>query len=154
SPIPHATSIKIESADKLAAACSCPTFTDGWEKFCHHAVALGLALRQQYRLGAEITTTQNPWVEEVGGASGRQRRYQVQQRGGTWVVSVFEPGTAVAQKRHSRGHEGLHPADKVIQHFLEQELDRTDEGAHELDDVAFAGMLYFARDAQVSIKGV
>jgi superfamily II DNA or RNA helicase len=153
-PLPHTTSIKIEAGDKLVAACSCPTFTDGWEKFCHHAVALGLALRQQYRMGAEITTTQNPWVEEVGGSSGRQRRYQVQQRSGTWVVNVFEPGTAVAQNRHARGREGLHPADKVIQHFLEQELDRTDEGAHELDDYAFAGLLYFARDAQVSLKGV
>ncbi len=151
-PIPHATTIKLEDR-KPAVACSCPTFTDGWEKFCHHAVALGLALRQQYRSGGEISTTQNPWVEQVGGESRAQRRYQLQQRGGTWLVTVFEAGTAVVQGR-GRLRDGMHPADRIIAHYLEQELDRTDDGAHEVDDAALAGILYFARDAQVSLKGV
>jgi superfamily II DNA or RNA helicase len=152
-PIPHTTTVKLEGK-KPAVHCTCPTFTDGWEKFCHHAVALCLALRQQYHSGAEITTSQNPWIEDVQGAGTKQQnRYQLQQRGGTWLVSVFEAGTAMAQQRH-RSREGMHPADKLIRFYLDQELDRTDDGAHELEDPALAGMLYFARDAQVSLKGV
>jgi len=152
--IPHNTTLKLE-AGKLAAQCSCPTFTDGWEKVCHHAVALSLALRKHYQSGSEITTTHNPWVENVDtAAASRLRRYQIEQTGGTWVVQVFQTGTATAQKR-MRSNEGvLHPADRFVAHYLDQEIERTEEGAHELEDTALAGMLYFARDAQVSLKGV
>src|SRR5690606_456210 len=104
-PIPHTTTLKLESA-KPVVHCTCPTFTDGWEKFCHHAVALAMALRKQYHSGSEITTTHNPWVEEVedSGAS-RQRRYQLEQRGGNWLVQVFQSGTAVTHNR-MRSSEG------------------------------------------------
>ena len=44
--------------------------------------------------------------------------------------------------------------DKLIQHFIDQEVDESEEGAHVLDDLALAGMLYFARYSSVSIKGV
>lgn len=152
-PVPHNTSLKLVGK-KLEAQCTCPTFTDGWEKICHHAVALGLTLREQYEKGAEITTTQNPWVVDVEQATGAsQRRYQIVHRGGSWFVTVFQAGTAVAARRRKAGREGLGPADKLIHHFLDQELDRTDDGAHELDEPALAGLLYFARHSQVSLKG-
>lgn len=152
---PHSTSIRLK-AGKANAECSCPTFTDGWEKFCHHAFALGLALRQQYRSGAEITTSQNPWVAEVGEGSGASsRRYQIQQRGGSWFVTVFAAGSATASaRRQTQGRQSLPPADKAINHYLEQEVDRDDNGAHELEDEPLAGLLYFARHSQVSLKGV
>jgi len=152
-PVPHSTSLKL-TGKFLEAQCTCPTFVDGWEKICHHAVALGLGLRDHYKRGAEITTTQNPWVVDVEQSSGAsQRRYQIVQRAGSWFVTVFQSGTAVGARRRASG-EGLSPADRMIQHYLEQELDRTDEGAHELEEPALAGLLYFARNAQVSLKGV
>ena len=154
-PLPHTTAIKLEGPGRLGAQCSCPTFTDGWERFCHHAVALGLALRQQYRSGGEITTTQNPWVADIGPeAAAAANRYTIAQRGGTWLVQVFQSGAAMESKRSRTGKEALAPADRLIRHFLAQEIDRNDDGAHELDDAALAGLLYFARYAQVSLKGV
>jgi hypothetical protein len=151
-PVPHTTTVKLEGKS-VAAHCTCPTFVDGWEKFCHHAVALCLALRQQYRSGAEITTTQNPWVEAVAGEGvKKQSRYQIQQQGGTWLVSSFESGTSMAEQR-VRTREGLHPADRLIQHYLDQEVDETDDGAHVLEDAALAGLLYFARDSSGQPQG-
>jgi len=155
SAVPHSTQIRLK-AGKLEAECSCPTFTDGWEKVCHHAVALGLALRQQYQSGAEITTTQNPWVADVGdGAGASTRRYQIQQRAGSWYVTVFAAGSAkAAAKRSTAGREVIPPADRQMNYYLEQEVDRDDDGAHELEDQSLAGLLYFARHSQVSLKGV
>jgi superfamily II DNA or RNA helicase len=152
-PVPYSTSLTLTAGGKkLEGHCSCPTFTDGWEKICHHAVALGLTLRRQYHAGGEITTTHNPWVAEVGGGQASGRRYQLQQRGGSWWLTVFEAGSAVAAKR--RAGSGARPADTLVDRFLEQELDQDDEGAHQIDDLAVAGILYFARFAQVSLKGV
>ena len=152
-PVPHATSLKLVGKT-LEAHCTCPTFTDGWEKICHHAVALGMTLRQQYQQGAEITTTQNPWVVDVEQASGAsKRRYQIVQRAGSWYVTVFQAGTSAGGSRR-RGREGLGPADRMIQHCLEQEIDRTDDGAYELEEPTMASLLFFARHAQVSFKGV
>ncbi len=153
SPVPHSTSLKLgPGGKKLEAHCSCPTFTDGWEKICHHAVALGLTLRQQYQAGAEITTTHNPWVAEVGADDASARRYQLQQRGGSWWLTVFQAGVAASAKRGSG--KGGRPADRLVDRLLEQALDEDDEGAYELDDPALASLLYFARYAQVSLKGV
>lgn len=156
STVPHTTTINIGSGQKVSAQCTCPTFTDGWEKFCHHAVALGLALRQQYRSGADITTTQNPWVAEIADGGGAStRRYQIQQRAGSWWVTAFTAGAAAtAKRRRGSGREGQAPADKLIQHYLDQEVDRDDDDARELEDPALAGLLYLARHAQVSLKGV
>jgi len=151
-PAPHSTTIHLKSGNKIVADCSCPTFTDGWEKFCHHAVALGLGLREQYRSGAEITTSQNPWVAD--GAGNSSRRYQVVQRGGSWFVTVFAAGSSGGGRRKTSGRETVPPADQAINHYLQQELDRDDNGAHELEDEALAGLLYFARHSQVSLKGV
>lgn len=152
-PVPHTASLRLDpSGKKLEAGCTCPTFSDGWEKICHHAVALGLSLRQQYRSGAEITTTHNPWVADVGGHAGASaRRYQLQQRGGTWWVTVFEAGSAVAAR--SRDRRGR-PADKLVDRVLENALDEDDDGAHELDDQSLSALLFYARRAQVSLKGV
>lgn len=155
SPKPHTTSIYLAKGNKLEAECSCPTFTDGWEKFCHHAVALAMELAKQYKAGGEISTTHNPWVAGVGAKqTTRQRRYQLQQQaGGTWLVTAFQSGSSMkAKATQQRG--GAHPADKLIEHYLEQEIDRSDDGAHELEDPALSGLLYFARDAQISLKGV
>lgn len=154
-PVPHSTSIRLESGKKLEANCSCPTYTDGWEKFCHHAVALAMSLQHEYKSGGEITTTHNPWVADVTGTkTARQRRYQLQQiKGGNWHVSVFQSGNSVKAKGR-RARDGMHPADRVIETYLDQEVDRTDDGAYELEDAALAGVLYFARETQVSLKGV
>ncbi|MEX1369162.1 MAG: DEAD/DEAH box helicase [Nannocystaceae bacterium] len=152
-PVPHATTLKL-AGKSLEASCSCPTYCDGWEKICHHAVALGLALRDQYQRGAEITTTQTPWVVDVADDRGASlRRYLLVLRGGSWFVTVFQAGTAVAARRRS-SRDGLAPADRLIQHYLDQEVDRTDDGAHELEEPALSGLLYFARFSQVSLKGV
>ena len=153
--VPHTTTIKLEAPGKLVAHCTCPTFADGWEKFCHHAVALALSLRQQYRSGGEITTTHNPWIAEVGteGAASAAR-YTIQQRANSWLVNVYTTGVSVDTKRGKSGREGLTPADRMIRHYLAQEIDRSEDGAHELDDAALAGLLYFGRHAQVSLKGV
>jgi superfamily II DNA or RNA helicase len=152
-PTPHATTLRLGNKGQLEATCTCPTFMDGWEKICHHAVALALALHRQYQTGGEISTTQNPWVEDVSARTSRQNRYQLQQRGGNWLVTVFQSGSSAASTG-TRAREGIHPADRLISKYLEQELDRTDDGEHELDDAAVAGLLYFARDTQVSLKGV
>lgn len=152
-PVPHSTSLKLQGKS-LAGHCSCPTFTDGWEKICHHAVALGLSLREQYQQGGEITTTQNPWVVDVENATGAsKRRYQIVQRAGAWFVTVFQSGTSASARRRAT-REGLGPADKLIQHYLEQQVDRTDDGAYELEEPSLAGLLYMARSAQISLKGV
>lgn len=152
---PHTTSLRLDGSSKLTAHCTCPTFTDGWEKVCHHAVALALALRQQYQSGGEISTTKNPWVEEVEQKAGAtQRRYQIEQRGKEWHVTVFQTGTSAAASRRRRSLEGLAPADRMIAHYLEQELDETDAGAHILEDAPLAGLLYFARESSISLKGV
>jgi len=152
--IPHTATLKIGPKGGLEAQCSCPTYADGWEKVCHHAVALGLALSEHYRKGADIATTQNPWVIDVDdGSSASQRRYVLMERGGAWFVSVFQAGAAVVPKRRG-SREGLGPADRMIQHYLDQEVDRTEDGAHELDEPAVAGLLYFARFGQVSLKNV
>ena len=153
-PVPHSTTLGVDSGKDLLAQCSCPTFSDGWEKVCHHAVALALALRQQYQSGGEISTKRNPWVEGIETATNANaRRYQLDQRRGEWHVQVFTSGTAVLRKNAKR-REGLSPADRMIQHYLEQEIDRTEEDSHILDDPAVAGLLYFARGSAVSIKGV
>jgi len=156
-PMPHNTSLRLTPSGSFVATCTCPTFTDGWEKVCHHAVALTLALRQQYRSGGEITMTHNPWVQDIASRNGTtQRRYQIEPRGGRWQVTSFQAGSDVAgQSRRNLGsRDGLAPADRMIQSYIDQELERTDEGAHVLDDTALAGVLYFARNAPVSLKGV
>ena len=154
-PPAHTTTLKLDKKGKLSASCTCATFVDGWEKFCHHAVALALALRQQYQSGGEITTTKNPWVENIAGDSGpNQRRYQIEQRGGQWQVTLFQGGTAMTRNRYRSSRDGLAPVDRMIQTYLDQEIDRTDDGAHILEDSALAGLLYFARDSAVSLKGV
>jgi superfamily II DNA or RNA helicase len=158
-PVPHTTSLKLIKKGKkesLEGHCTCPTFTDGWEKICHHAVGLGLSFRREYQAGGELTVTQNPWVSEI--ASDTQpsgRRYQLELRRGKWELRMFEAGTAVAQRRSRSGRQMLSPADALMQHYIDQEVDETDEGAHVLEDPALAGFLYFARDqSQVSIKGI
>lgn len=154
-PKPHMPALCLGKKNQLEAECTCPTFTDGWEKFCHHAVALAMELAKQYKAGGEISTTHNPWVSGMaGGQTSRQRRYQIQpQAGGTWLVTAFQSGRSMKAKA-TQQRDGAHPADKLIEHYLEQEIDRADDGAHELEDPALSGLLYFARDAQISLKGV
>ena len=150
-PVPHSTSISRGYKNGeyyIDASCSCPTFTDGWEKVCHHAVALCLALREQYREGNELTMTQNPWVADLE-AGAVTRRYQLEQRRGAWQVQVFQAGSGKAT-----GGTMLGPADRAIQGYLDQEVDRTDDGSPILEDAAVAGMLYFARESQIHLKGV
>lgn len=159
SAVPHTTKLKLIKKGKsggLEGHCTCPTFTDGWEKVCHHAVALGLSFRKQYQAGGELTVTQNPWVSEiVGGTATRGRRYQIELRRGKWHIQVFEAGAAVAQQRSRSGRGVLSPADQLIQHYIDQEIDETEEGAHILEDSAIAGLLYFAREgSQIAIKGI
>ncbi|NJK31255.1 MAG: hypothetical protein HC927_01925 [Deltaproteobacteria bacterium] len=152
-PVPHTTVLKRGRAGKnqvLECSCTCPTFTDGWEKICHHGVALALELRKQYQAGSELTVTENPWVQGVDSTS--RHRYQIEPRRGAWYVTVFEAGSAVGLAKRRR--EGMARVDKLIQHYIDQEHERTDEGAHVLDDPSLAGLLYFAREASVSIKGV
>ena len=72
-PMPHQTGLKLQPDGTLEASCSCPTYTDGWEKICQHAVALALTLRKQYQTGADITRTQNPWVQDLGSGSSASR---------------------------------------------------------------------------------
>ena len=152
-PLPHHVSLKLQPDGALEAGCTCPTFTDGWERICHHAVALALTVRKQFQAGGEITMTQNPWVHELaGGNTTNQQRYQVEIRKGHWHVLVFKGGgTPVAGRKR---YEGMSPADRMIVHFLDQEVDDSDDGGHTIDDAAFAGLLYFARGSVVSLKGV
>ena len=158
SAVPHTTTLKLArkgKKDTLEGNCTCPTFVDGWEKICHHAVALGMSFRQQYQAGGELTVTQNPWVSELSGGKGRGRRYQLQLRRGKWHLQVFEAGAAVAHQRSRSGRGVLSPADQAIQTYIDQEVDESDDGAHILDDPAIAGLLYFAREgSQISIKGI
>jgi len=152
-PLPHQTSLKLQPDGALEASCTCPTHTDGWERICHHAVALALTVRKQFQAGGEITMTQNPWVHELaGGNTTNHQRYQVEIRKGHWHVLVFKGGgTPVAGRKR---YEGMSPADRMIVHFLDQEVDDSDDGGHTIDDAAFAGLLYFARGSTVSLKGV
>jgi len=152
-PLPHHTSLKLLPDGSLEASCTCPTHTDGWERICHHAVALALTVRKQYQSGAEITMTQNPWVHELaGGSTANHQRYQVEIRKGHWHVLVFKGGgTPVAGRKR---YEGMSPADRMIMHYLDQEVDDSDDGGHTIDDAAFAGLLYFGRGSTVSLKGV
>ena len=152
-PLPHNTSLKLVPDGTLEANCTCPTYTDGWERICQHAVTLALTLRKQYQAGGEITRTQNPWVQDLAsGNAANLQRYQVEIRKGHWHVMVFKGGgtPVVSRKRH----EGMSPADRLIMHFLEQEVDDSDDGGHIIDDAAFAGLLYFARGSTVGLKGV
>lgn len=135
---------------KLECTCSCPTFTDGWEKVCHHGVALALEVHRQYMSGGDLTMTQNPWVTSVEAKS--RNRYQIKRHGKAWRVSVFGAGSAASAAKRSR--KGMAEVDRLIQHYLDQAMDETDDGASILEDVALAGLLYFAREAAVSIKGV
>ncbi len=154
-PVPHSTTIKIVKDSKgrphLEADCSCPTFVDGWEKVCHHAVALGLTMRAQYQAGGELTVTENPWVTELGGGGGQ--RLQIEQRRGVWHVKAFDSGTSMA-RRQKRTGGGRPPLDRLVQHYLDQEIDETEDGAHVLEDASLAGLLYFAREGSVSVKGI
>jgi uncharacterized Zn finger protein len=84
--MPHTATIKLTESGHVEAHCTCPTFTDGWEKFCHHAVALALAFRKQYQAGGDITVTQNPWVAEVTGSSANLQRYTIEAKKGNWHV--------------------------------------------------------------------
>jgi len=149
---PHAAQIKVvEGAPQ--AQCTCPTSTDGWERFCHHAVALALTFRRQYQQGAAIARAHNPWVDALTeGDAASRRRYQIEHRKGHWQVSVFQGGAAALSG--SRRRQGLSPADRTIQSYLDQEIEETEEGAHVVDDLALAGLLYFARLSSVSLKGV
>jgi len=151
----HTTSIRLLSKGKgkLEAQCSCPTFMDGWEKYCHHAVALSLGLRRMHQTGGELTVTENPWVNELVGDNVRSRRYQLEQRRGSWLVKAFDSGSSMARGVRTAGST-IAPVDRLIQVYLDQEVDETDEGAHVLEDPALAGLLYFARDASISLKGV
>jgi len=154
-PVPHSTALKRGATPsgktaKLECVCSCPTFTDGWEKICHHGVALAMELRKQFLAGGDLTMTQNPWVIEVDAHS--RNRYQIEPRLGVWHVTVFGAGSAVSAAK--RRGKGMAQVDRLIQYYIDQEVDETDDGAHVLEDAALAGMLYFARQASVSIKGV
>ncbi len=152
-PLPHHTSLKLLPEGTLEANCTCPTYTDGWERICQHAVTLALTLRKQYQAGGEITRTQNPWVQDLAsGTAANLQRYQVEIRKGHWHVMVFKGGgTPVVSRKRS---EGMSPADRLIMHFLEQEVDDSDDGGHTIDDAAFAGLLYFARNSTVGLKGI
>ena len=146
-PVPHVTTLKLQPDGTLEASCTCPTHTDGWERICHHAVALALTVRKQFQAGAEITMTQNPWVHELTstGNTTNHQRYQVEIRKGHWHVLVFKGGgTPVAGRKR---YEGMSPADRMIVHYLDQEVDDSDDGGHTIDDAAFAGLLYFARSS-------
>ncbi|MCA9657817.1 MAG: DEAD/DEAH box helicase, partial [Myxococcales bacterium] len=96
------------------------------------------------------------WVEDVVADRQRRRRYQIEIRRGRWHVHTFRGGaTAVDRTRSSKGQsQGLAPGDELIDSYIEWEVDETDDGGHILDDVALAGLLYFARNASVSLKGV
>jgi superfamily II DNA or RNA helicase len=151
-PVPHSTTLRRARGKQagLESTCTCPTHTDGWEKVCHHAVALALELRKQYQAGSDLTVTENPWVHGVDSKS--RHRYQIEQRGSYWHVTIFEAGSAVALLKRRR--EGMAKIDKLMQFYIDQEVEKTDQGVHVLEDQALAGLLYFARNASVSIKGI
>lgn len=156
-PVPHTATLKHGKGEvPLLARCTCPTFTDGWEKVCHHSVALGLTFRRDYLAGGEITMAHNPWVEDVVADPQSRRRYQIDYRRGRWHVHVFRGGASAVDRGRSRKSksQGLAPGDQMIQNYIDWETDEAEDGTHILDDVALAGMLYFARNASVSLKGV
>ncbi|MGB1699436.1 MAG: SWIM zinc finger family protein, partial [Nannocystaceae bacterium] len=150
----HQTRIELGSrGKKLQAHCTCPTFMDGWEKFCQHAVALALTVRQQAEEGAEFSTTNNPWVAESMSGTVRGRRYQIETRRGKWHVKSFDSGSAAAGGRRRRGST-LSPVETLIQSYLDQAIDEDeDNGALVLEPAALAGLLYAAREASISLKG-
>ncbi len=156
-PVPHTTTLKLKPSlgeTKLVGHCTCPTYSDGWEKICHHAVALALTMRHQYQQGDDITMTQNPWVAGLSDV-GRGRRYQIQLRRGRWQVHTFQGGaspTKGGRRRRSLG-ETMSPADHQIERYIEQAVDETDDEVPILDDAALAGLLYFGRYSSVSLKG-
>ncbi len=150
----HQTRIELASrGKKLHAHCSCPTFMDGWEKFCQHAVALALTVRQQAEDGEEFSTTNNPWVTESMSGAARGRRYQVDQRRGRWYIKSFDTGSAATGGKRRRGAT-LSPVEALIQSYLDQAIDEDeDTGAVVLEPSALAGLLYAAREASISLKG-
>ncbi len=148
----HQPRIAVAGRGRLEATCTCPSFVDGWEKVCAHAVAVGLAFRERYRESGEVATTTNPWVD--GQAAARSsRRLQIAHRGGEWFVKVFTGGSAV-ERAARRGSTKPSPADAMIDHYLEQEIDHTDADEYVLEEPQLAGLLYFARHAQIGWKGV
>lgn len=156
-PVPYQSSVSFVGSRKslpLEASCTCPTFSDGWEKICHHAVAVALAFQKQYRTGGELARTQNPWVAQLSEQAASTRRYQVEPRQGVWAVKVFSAGVSAAAGRHRSSGDSMHPADRFITGYLDQEIEEDDDGAHIIEDSTFAGLLYFARDAAISIKGI
>lgn len=146
----HETSLTL-TRQGLVCACTCPTFVDGWEKVCHHGVALALTLRQTYQRGDEMAVTQNPWVTEVSKAATRGRRYQIEYKRPHWLVKSFDSGSSM--RAMGGGTSWMTPADRIIRAYLDQEIDQTEEGAHVLEATAMAGLLYFARESSVSLKG-
>ncbi len=155
STVPHTTTLKVvrsQGKTRLEATCTCPTWTDGWEPVCHHAAALALTLRRMWQSGAELTVTQNPWVSELSAHENRARRYQLEPRGGRWIVKAFDSGAAISGGKMQGS--GISPVDKLIRTYLDQAVDETDDGGQVLDDAALAGLLYFAKHSSVALKGV
>jgi superfamily II DNA or RNA helicase len=151
----HSTTIRfppVGTKRPIECTCTCPTFTDGWEKICHHAVAMALTVHRQFHSGGELATTQNPWVRYLTDSANRTRRYVVEAKPNKWFVQVFETGSEVGAQR--RGRDSLAPADRMAALYLDQEIDETDNGAHVLEDIALAGFLYYARHSNISLKGV
>ena len=122
---------------------------DGWEKFCQHAVALALTLRQRHESGDELTTTNNPWVAEAGSDKVAKQRYQIDRRRGAWYVRSFDTGGGMRKRKAQAS-----PAEQLIQSYLDLAVDEDeDTGALELDAGALSGLLYAAREANISLKG-
>ncbi len=137
---------------KLEASCTCDAFVDGWEKVCAHAVALALAFREQVREGGDAASAANPWVE-AGLAARSSRRLQIARRGDEWRVKVFTGGSALERAART-GSTGPSPVDRMIDAYLDQEVDHTDDDEAVLEPTQLAGLLYYARYAQVGWKGV
>ncbi|RMG96731.1 MAG: helicase [Deltaproteobacteria bacterium] len=148
----HAPRIGVDGRRKLDASCTCDAFVDGWEKVCAHAVALALSFRERYREGGDVATTTNPWVEGGVGAKSN-RRLQIARRGEVWHVKVFTGGSAIERAART-GSTRPSPVDRMIDHYLDQEVDHTDADEYVLEEPQLAGLLYFAREAQVGWKGV
>ena len=150
----HQTRLELAGrGKKLTCHCTCPTFMDGWEMFCQHAVAMALSLRQQHEAGKDFSTTNNPWVEGAAGDGGKGRRIQLERKRGQWWVKTFNTGSAgggsLGKKTRTRS-----PMEQLIEGFLDQAVDEDeDTGALVLEPVAVAGLLYAAREANISLKG-
>lgn len=136
----------------LTAQCTCDRFVDGWVKFCEHAVCLALAIEREYKNGGDLAHTENPWVANVEMDAKHRRRYQVESKHGKWHVKAFDAGMAAQAAK--AGKRALSPADQLAKHYLEQEVDEAEDGAHVLEDPAFAGLLYCCRESMMSIKGI